>query len=168
MGLYTDHRKATHTPDGYELLSHESGHLEYDFGWHQGPYWSKFLAEMRDNKRFMGVKCPKCERVYIPPRVACGRCFEEMDEWVEVGPDGVLQGFTIVRFPYIDPNVGSLMKVPYTAIWVTLDGADTRFMHFSNETEEKNLEVGQRLRAVWADEPRPTSIHAIKYFERIE
>lgn len=168
MGLYTDKRKVTHTPDGYELLTHDSGHLEYDFDWHQGPYWSKFLNEMAENKRFMAVKCPECERVYIPPRVACGRCFKELDEWVEVGPDGVLKGFTIVRFPYIDPNVGTLMKVPYTAIWVELDGSDTRFMHFCNETEEKNLQVGQRLHAVWAEEPRPKSIHAVEYFEIVE
>ena len=168
MGMYTDHRKVTHTPDGYELLIHESGHLEYDFGWHQGPYWSKFLAEMRDNKRFMGVKCPKCEMVYIPPRAVCGKCFEEMNEWVEVANEGELQGFTIVRFPYIDPNTGELMKVPYTAVWVTLDGSDTRMMHFSNETDEKDIEVGMRVRAVWEDEPRPASIHACKYFETIK
>ena len=36
MGLYTDKRKITHTPDGYELLTLESGHLEYDFNWHLG------------------------------------------------------------------------------------------------------------------------------------
>ncbi|MCG2796843.1 MAG: Zn-ribbon domain-containing OB-fold protein [Actinomycetia bacterium] len=168
MGIYTDHRKVTHTPDGYELLTHESGHLEYDFGWHQGPYWSKYLAEMRDNKRFMGTKCPECERVFVPPRAVCGRCFAEMDEWVEVGPEGQLEGFTIVRFPYINSNTGELMKVPYTSIFVTLDGTDIRTMHFSNETDEKDIEVGMRVRAVWADEPRPTSIHACKYFETIK
>ncbi len=168
MGIYTDKRKRTHTPDGYELLLHQSGHLEYDFNWHLGPYWSKFLIEMRDNARFMAVKCDECGNVYIPPRAVCGRCFKEMNEWVEVGPEGVLQGFTIVRFPYINPNNGELMKVPYTAIWVTLDGATTRMMHFSNETDEKNLEVGMRMRAVWAKEPRPTSIHAVEYFEIIK
>jgi uncharacterized OB-fold protein len=168
MGLYTDHRKVTHTPDGYELLMHESGPVEYDFAWHMGPYWSKFLAEMRDNKRFMATKCSECGTVYMPPRAVCARCYVPMNEWVEVGPDGELQGFTIVRFPYIDPNNGALMKVPFTAIWVTLDGADTRMMHFCNEVEEKNLEVGvSRMRAVWAAEPRPTSIHAVDYFEII-
>jgi uncharacterized OB-fold protein len=60
------------------------------------------------------------------------------------------------------------MEVPYTGIWVTLDGADTRMMHFCNENDESKLDVGMRIRAVWEDEPRPTSIHAVKYFEKIE
>ena len=40
MGLYTDKRKTTTTPDGYELLTHESGPIEYKFNWHMGPFWS--------------------------------------------------------------------------------------------------------------------------------
>ena len=72
-----------------------------------------------------------------------------MNEWVEVGHEGELQGFTVVRFPYIDPNTGGLMQVPYTGIWVTLDGADTRMMHFCNENDESKLDVGMRIRAVW-------------------
>ncbi|MDD5748883.1 MAG: OB-fold domain-containing protein [Actinomycetota bacterium] len=167
MGIYTDRRKVKKTPDGYDLMIHESGHLEYDFDWHLGPYWSKFLAELRDNARFMGIKCSQCGTVYCPPRAGCGRCFAEMNEWVEVGPEGELRGFTVVRFPYINPNNGELMPVPYTAIWVTLDGAHTRTMHYCNEHDEKKLEVGMRMRAVFADEPRPTSIHAVKYFEVI-
>ncbi len=167
MGIYTDKRKSTTTPDGYELLTHESGHIEYDFAWHMGPYWSKYLAEMRDNKRFMGTKCPNCGMVYIPPRKACGRCYREMNEWVECGPDGILKGFTVVRFPYIDPNNGFLMKVPFTAVWINLDGSDTRMMHFCDELDEMKLEVGMRMRPVWADKPRPTSIHSVDHFEII-
>ncbi|PKQ27543.1 MAG: hypothetical protein CVT63_07430 [Candidatus Anoxymicrobium japonicum] len=167
MGIYTDKRKTTHTPDGYELLTHESGHVEYDFGWHLGPYWSKYLAEMRDNKRVMGVKCPKCGTVYVPPRKVCGRCFAEMNEWVECGPNGILKGFTVVRFPFIDANNGHLKKVPFTSIWVTLDGSNTRMMHFCDEIDEMKLEVGMRMKPVWARKPRPTSIHAIDHFEVI-
>ncbi len=168
MGIYTDKRKSTTTPDGYELLTHESGHLEYDFGWHLGPYWSKYLTEMRDNGRIMGTKCPSCGMVYIPPRAVCGRCYVGMDEWVECGPDGLLKGFTVVRFPYIDPNTGSLMKVPFTAVWINLDGSDTRMMHFCDELDEMKLEVGMRMRAVWAKKPRPMSIHAIDHFAVIK
>ncbi len=166
LGIYEDKRKRTHTPEGYELLTHESGHLEYDFHWHLGYYWSKFLAELRDNKRFMGVKCPECGWVYMPPRQVCGKCYVEMNEWVEVGPEGVLEGFTIVRFPYVDANNGGMKQVPFTSIWVTLDGANTRMMHFGNVYDEKELEVGMRMRAVWAEE-RTGSIHDVAYFEVI-
>jgi hypothetical protein len=166
MSIYEDKRKRTHTPEGYELLTHTSGEVEYDFNWHCGPYWSRFLAELRDNRRFMGVKCPECGMVYMPPRQCCGKCYTEMNEWVEVGPEGELKGFTVVRFPYIDPNNGQLKKVPFTSIWVTLDGADTRLMHFCNEPDESKLEVGMRMRAVFA-EKRTGSIHDVEYFEVI-
>jgi len=165
MGLYSDKKGATTTPEGYELMIHESGHLEYDFGWHLGPYWSMFFSEMRDNARIMGIKCPECETVFIPPRAVCGRCYVELNDWVEVGDSGKLEGFTIVRFPYIDANNGGYREVPFTSIWITLDGADTRMMHFCRELDEKNLEVGMRMKAVWAKKPRPTSIHAISHFE---
>ena len=167
MGMYKDKRKTTHTPEGYELLTHESGHLEYDFHWHLGYYWSKYLTELRDNKRFMGVKCPECGTVYNPPRVNCGKCFVEMNEWVELADEGTLEGFTIVRFPYIDPNNGAMKQVPFTSIWVTLDGADTRMMHLCNENDEKDLDVGMRMRAVWNDK-RTGSIHDVKYFEVVK
>lgn len=166
MGLYEDKRKRTHTPEGYELLTHESGHIEYDFDWHLGYYWSKFLAGLKE-KKFLATKCSQCGTVYMLPRMVCGRCFLDMNEWVEVGPEGVLEGFTIVRFPYIDPNTGGMMKVPFTSIWVTLDGANTRMMHYCNETDEKNLEVGMRMRAVWSEE-RTGSIHDVAYFEIIK
>ena len=167
MGIYDDKRGMTHTKEGYELLIQESGHLEYDFHWPQGYYWSKFLAELRDNKRFMATKCHKCGWAYMLPRQTCGKCFVEMDEWVEVGPEGTLTGFTVVRFPYIDPNNGGMKEVPYTSIWVMLDGANTRLMHYCNETDEAKLEVGARMRPVW-NENRTGSIHDVKHFEIIK
>jgi uncharacterized OB-fold protein len=105
--------------------------------------------------------------VFIPPRQVCGKCFAEMNEWVEVGPEGELMGFTVVRFPYIDPNNGQMKQVPYTAIWITLDGCDSRYLHFCNEPDEGNLEVGQRMRPVWA-EKRTGTIHDVEYFEIIK
>ncbi|OFW65748.1 MAG: hypothetical protein A2V52_04650 [Actinobacteria bacterium RBG_19FT_COMBO_54_7] len=140
--------------------------MEYNFDWHLGYYWSKFLAEMRDNKRFMATKCPQCGTIYMLPRQVCGKCYVEMNDWVEVGPEGTLGGFTIVRFRYVDPNNGGMKEVPFTSIWVKLDGADTRLMHYSNEHDEKDLDVGMRMRAVWA-ENRTGSIHDVQYFEVI-
>lgn len=167
MGLYTDKRKMTHTPDGYELLVHESGHLEYDFNWHLGPYWSKYIAAQRDQGKLLGVKCPECGQVYVPPRALCGECFIEMNDWVEVGKEGVLKGFTIVRFPYIDPNNGQMKEVPFASVWITPTGSSIRMMHFSNELDEKKLEVGMMMKAVYHKKPRPTSMHALEYWEPI-
>ena len=55
-----------------------------------------------------------------------------------------------------------------TAVWINLDGSDTRMMHFCDELDEMKLEVGMRMKAKWAKKPRPTSIHAVDHFEIIK
>ncbi len=59
----------------------ESGKAEQPFKYSVGMHGSKFFKETRDNKRLMGIKCPECGTVYIPPRGVCGKCFVEMNEW---------------------------------------------------------------------------------------
>lgn len=66
-----------------------------------GKTGSKFLTELRDNQRIMGLKCVKCNRVYVPPKSIC-TCYEQLDEWVEVSTEGDLTAFTIVSHEYSD------------------------------------------------------------------
>ncbi|MDD1652598.1 MAG: OB-fold domain-containing protein, partial [Methanomicrobiales archaeon] len=48
--------------------------------------------------------------------------------WVDLGTEGSIYAFTVVKLPYIDPNTGKPIKVPRTDIYVKLDGADTCLM----------------------------------------
>jgi len=151
-----------------ELMAISSGKMWQPYNWSTGSYWSRFFAELRDNKRIMGTKCPKCKRVYIPPRQVCGKCFAKMDEWVEVSDKGEIAAFTVVWFPHIDANTGVEREpLPYTSIWVHLDGADTYLMHYLDETDETKIKIGMRVQAVFAEE-RKGSIHDIKHFKIIE
>jgi uncharacterized OB-fold protein len=45
-----------------------------------GKTWSTFYDCLKEEK-IMGKKCRKCERVLVPPRSFCPRCFEDMEEW---------------------------------------------------------------------------------------
>lgn len=126
---------------------------------------SRFLAELRDHKKFLASRCPSCRRVYVPPRPLCGRCYAKMDEWVEVGPEGVLEAFTILRFPFIDPETGERRPVPYGYGFVRLDGADTNLQHFLR-VGEKPPRIGMRVRPVFAEERRGT-LRDILHFEEI-
>ena len=151
-----------------ELLTISSGKMWQPYNWSTGRYWSNFFTELRDNKRIMGTKCPKCKTVYIPPREVCRTCFAKMDEWVEVSDKGTIVAFTVVWFPHIDPNTGKLREPsPYTSVWVRLDGADTYLMHYLDETDEKKIKIGMRVQAVFAEECKG-SIHDIKHFRIIE
>ena len=105
-----------------ELIFMYSAEGEIPYKWAAGRYGSRFLTEIRDHGKFWGVRCPSCQKVYIPPRRVCGPCFAEMTEWVELGEEGILTGFSIVDYGFIDPNTGKKRPVPYTTIYVELDG----------------------------------------------
>ncbi len=156
-------KEASHSD---ELLEISSGEAEHVYYWHCGHYISPFLLGLRDKKTILGIKCSGCGRVYVPPREVCGRCFKTMDEWVDLGTEGSIYAFTVVKLPYIDPNTGKPIKVPRTDIYVKLDAADTCLMHWLDEGDETKISVGARVRAVFKEKPRGT-IHDIMYFTQI-
>jgi hypothetical protein len=154
--------------EGKELLTiHSSKEAEQPFRWSAGPYRSRFLVEIRDHKRFIGVRCPKCQKVYLPPKKVCGPCFTEMSEPVEVGPQGEINTFTILRFGFVDPETGATKPVPYAFGAVRLDGADGVLSHYIDYTDESHVRVGARVEAVF-EEKRSGSIRDIKCFRIIE
>ncbi len=146
-----------------EHLIIKSGDAAQPFKYSVGMHGSKFFTEIRDNRRFMAIRCPKCKKVYVPPRGVCGECYVEMNDWVEVGPKGVIGTFTILRFAFIDPETGLRKPVPYGYGLIKLDGADTLFQHFISVEDEKKIIIGARVESVFSDE-RKGSIRDIEYF----
>jgi hypothetical protein len=150
-----------------EQLVIESGDAAQPFKYAVGMHGSKFFKETRDNKRITGVKCPKCGKVYVPPRGVCGKCFVEMNEWVEVGPLGVIGTFTILRFAFIDPETGHQKPVPYGYGFIKLDGADTLLQHYINIEDESKVKIGARVEPIFAKE-RKGNTKDIEYFRVID
>jgi len=158
--------KNTRAAEDSELLDISSGEAGHVYYWHCGHYMSRFFLGLRDKKTILGIKCSGCGRVYVPPREICGRCFKTMDQWVDLGAEGSIYAFTVVKLPYIDPNTGKPIKVPRTDIYVKLDGADTCLMHWLDESDENKITVGARVRAVFKEHRRGT-IHDIECFTQI-
>ena len=111
----------------------------------------KFFKELKENKKILGSKCPKCAKVHFPPRAVCADCFIKMtlDDMVELPPRGTLEGFTVVNYPFTDPSTGGIRPFPYGYGLFKLDGADTYTMHFVNETDVSKMKIGQRVEAVF-------------------
>jgi len=124
-----------------------------------GAVGSRFLIELRDNKRIMGIKCPECNRVYVPPKSICKDCFGRLTEWIEVSDKGTLLTYTV------DCHSNSVQPVmpPITYGVVQLDGADTALVHMLGEVDPEDLKIGMRLEAVFKEE-REASILDIRYF----
>ncbi len=105
----------------------------------------------------------------MPPRPVCGLSGLPMDEWVEVGPQGVLAGCTIVYVPFIDPMTGIQRPVPYGFGLVRFDGADTSIYHLLDATEPEQIGVGRRVEAVFRPrEERTGSLADIKHFRVLD
>ena len=127
-----------------------------------GAYVERFINEIGKNRRIMGVKCPKCGKIYVPPKMICVTCFEKIEDWVEVGSQGTITSFTIVT--HSTPVMP--LKPPFTYALIRLDGADTDIVHVINESDPKKLEIGKRVEAVFKEKPRKRILD-IEYFKLI-
>src|SRR5512136_2553900 len=90
-----------------------------------GPVRSKFLLSLRDQQKVLATRCPGCGRVFVPARSSCPECFENMEEWVEVSPEGVLETYTIVY----KPEPIHVADTPFAIGVIKLGGADTSIVH---------------------------------------
>lgn len=134
-----------------------------------GKYMARFLTALRDEGKFYGIRCPRCGRVQMPPRIVCAPCDVKNEEWVELGREGVLAGFTIMYLPLTDPTTGKPHEPPFVYGSVRLDGADSVIDHFINvEPDPPKIKIGMKLRAVLRPrEQRIGDLSDILYFEPV-
>lgn len=137
-----------------------SGSIEIGYEWSAGVAGSRFFQELRDNKRIMGTRCPKCGRVLVPPRIFCEECFVDTEEWVEVSSQGELLTF---GESYLGTD-GSKLQEPWILGIIRLDGADGGLIHYIGEVKPEELKIGIRMEAVF-NEKRNGNILDIKYFK---
>jgi hypothetical protein len=140
-------------------------HLTWRYG--TGWYFEHFFRVLREEGRLLGLRCPACRRVYLPPRPVCGNCHAELSEWVPVADTGTVRAFTVVHLPIVDPTTGEPRPTPYGMALIQLDGADTTLNHYLAETDLSKLRIGLRVRAVWREE-RQGRMSDILHFEVVE
>jgi len=138
------------------------GRIKVTYKHTAGAYVEKFITEIGKNNKIFGVKCPKCKKVYVPPKMICFSCFEKMEEWVEVGNQGTVKGFTVIT--HSTPVLP--LEPPFAYGIITLDGADTDFVHIIKESDPANLQEGMRVEAVFKEKPRKRILD-IEYFKKI-
>lgn len=119
--------------------------MEYTFT--PGAASQRFLLGLAAGK-LMGQRCPKCRKVYVPPRGACPRCGVATRDEVEVADRGTVTTFCIVRVP--SENID--LELPYTAAQILLDGADIPFFALIQECPWDQVRMGMRVEAVWRPE----------------
>ena len=137
--------------------------LVIPYNYHAGKYVSRFYDALEEDRQILGVKCPECSTVYFPPRQTCGRCFVSMKDWVELGREGVVTNYTVVR--YAEPSIQPT-KPPYVQALIKLQGADPSFVHLVDASPDQ-VHIGMAVKAVFSEEKRG-NILDIKCFEPID
>lgn len=132
------------------------------FSYTAGTIRSRFLTEIRDNRKIVGTKCPSCNLVLVPARSICVKCFTKLTEFVEVANTGTVRTYSVVNIsqPFY------IRKHPFVLGIIQMDGADTGLVHFVSELGAEDIKIGMRVRAVFKED-RIGSILDIKYFKPI-
>jgi uncharacterized protein len=95
--------------------------------------------------RLVGQRCPRCAKVYIPPRGACPVDGVPTEEEVELPDRGIVTTFCIVNVPFY----GQKITPPYVCAYILLDGADIAFLHLILDCPAEDVRMGMRVEAVW-------------------
>lgn len=123
------------------------GQIAVPYTWWVGETGSRFMIALRDDKKILGSRCGSCKKVYVPPRKTCGRCFVDMEEWVEVSDEGVIQAHTIVHYA----NPVQPAAPPFAYVLVRLDGTDVDFLHVVKDGLDR-IRNGARVKAIFKTE----------------
>ncbi|MGB9778414.1 MAG: Zn-ribbon domain-containing OB-fold protein [Candidatus Bathyarchaeales archaeon] len=139
---------------------HWIGHMEADYVYTLGVAGERFFKEIKENGKIMGAKCPKCNITYVPPRMYCEKCFEKLEEWVDIGKKGVVHTFTIAT---IDIN-GEKLEKPTIYALIKFNGVHGGIIHKIGETD--TVYIGMEVEAVLKPpSERKASINDIAYFK---
>ncbi len=145
------------TTDCYTI----DGKLALPYTYFAGRVGSTFLTTIRDQKKIMGVKCNRCNQVFVPPRQTCERCMEDIrNNWVDLKNTGTLVNFTVVR--YDDKHLPR--KAPFILGLILLEGADTPMVHIVEGIASDQVKTGMPVRAVFGAETTNTILD-IDHFE---
>ena len=136
-------------------------HYQYTFG----VAGERFFREIYDNGKLYGAKCQGCNLVYVPPKMYCEQCFEELKDWQEVGNKGSVVTYTVAHVG-LD---GSRLEQPVIMAMVLIDGAHGGLVHMLGEVKPDAVKIGMKVEAVIKDKAdRTGGIHDIKYFRPVK
>jgi hypothetical protein len=124
----------------------------------------RFFREIKDNARILGSHCPECDLVYVPAAMFCERCFEELDEWVEVSSQGTVFTYTVLYRDLDDEP----LDPPAVLAYVSLDESDGGLVHYLGDVDPEEVYVGLEVEAVFKEAAeREGSILDIRYFRPV-
>ena len=130
------------------------GRIKIPYRWPSCQMGDIFLTALKEEGKLIGLRCPKCDTVTVPPRPRCFTCLGTSEEWVEVGPEGEVTTWTSAE----DGTILGLIQ---------LDGADTALLQRLLVDDFRQIQPVMRVTAVY-EEKRKGSIKDLKGFQPVE
>ena len=137
----------TESTSSEELLS-ATHVMEYAYRRSLGPVLSRFFTGLQEQK-IHGART-RTGRVIVPPTEHDPETGDAIEELVEVGPSGVVRGWTWVA----EPRAKQPFDRPFAYALIQLDGADVPMLHVVDAAEESRMSTGLRVRPRWSDHPQ--------------
>lgn len=148
--------------DDQKEVAHQIAYPNVKYAWSTGRAMARFLTELKKGC-IVGRNCRRCQRVLVPPRMFCEKCFGPTNSWVYLKDTGIVETFSE---SYLDTDAKRIEEPLFVGV-IAIDGASAHhgFMHYLDEVDPKKLEIGMAVEAVWKPEDeRKGSITDIKYF----
>lgn len=146
------------TGEGAVTMMESPIHIDYRFT--AGLAQSRFLKGLSQG-RFLGQRCPRCHKVYVPPRGSCPTDGVPTTDEVELSNRGTVTTYCVVNVPF----QGQSIEIPYICAQVLLDGANIAFMGLIQEIPADQIRMGMRVEAVWVpEEELGPSMSSVRYF----
>jgi uncharacterized protein len=132
--------------------------LDYEFT--AGIAQTRNLRGLEQGK-FIGQRCPKCGKVYMPSRGSCPVDGVPTDEEVELPNTGTVTTYCVVNVPF----AGQSIEIPYICAQILLDGSNLSFMGLIQEIPTDEVRMGLRVEAVWVEpEELGPTMASVKHF----
>ncbi len=138
-------------------------HIPLNYKYTAGVAGDRFLQLLKQGK-LQGSQCPKCNKLYLPPKIFCKECFSQLNEWKDIPEDsGYLYSYTFVRKKNDneDSSGGDLIAL------VKFDGVEGGLLGRLKSSKEEP-KIGMKVRPVFKQKgDRIGDLSDINYFEKV-
>jgi len=148
-----------------KIIKINKGMVRAEFNFWVGKYMDKFYDGLQE-KKLVGNKCPKCSKVFLPPRKICGACIKEIpidQNWVDLPDTGVLVNYTFTPYAVNQRGVRKRKK-PLIIGMVKIDGSDTAMVYRLLNIKPEEIKTGMKVKIEWNENSKgnPSDIKGFK------
>ena len=139
------------------------------YAWDDGIAIGRYLKGLKEGQ-IVAKKCRQCDRIMLPPRMFCERCWRITDEWITVKDTGTVNTFAVSHVDWAAKRLPKGQR-PFTPAVIEIDGASRGMgiLHLIDKIKPEKIFVGLRVKAVWRPQAERTgAITDIKYFKPLK